>query len=123
MGQPIWAPMRPASAIMSRVKRPTRGSSRMRSQVAPVRADMGFIVMLPSSLYQISRCVLHQPGFLHLPASVHDAAYHPGGGDSRCYDPVRIYSVQGLVFTGPAEAVEEPPRDAVHSGYDYRLLA
>src|SRR5660398_269390 len=57
MGQPIWAPMRPASAIMSRVKRPTRGSSRMRSQVAPVRADMGFIVMLPSSLYQISRCM------------------------------------------------------------------
>jgi hypothetical protein len=33
----------------------TSGSSRMRSQGAPVRAEMGFMVMLPQSLNQMSR--------------------------------------------------------------------
>ncbi len=40
--------------MIASVKRSSSGSSRRRSQVAPVSADIGFIVMLPHSLYQTS---------------------------------------------------------------------
>ena len=48
------APISFASAIARRMKARTSGSSRMRSQVAPVNADTGFMVMLPQSLNQMS---------------------------------------------------------------------
>src|SRR5712692_3504882 len=47
-------PIAAASSIAAEQKARTSGSSRMRSPVAPVSADTGFIVRLPQSLYQIS---------------------------------------------------------------------
>ena len=55
MGMPKAAPMACASSITALQKSRTSGSSRMRSQVAPVRAEIGFMVMLPQSLNQTSR--------------------------------------------------------------------
>jgi hypothetical protein len=54
IGQPIRSPMAAASAMIASVKRSSSGSSSSRSQVAPVSADIGFIVMLPQSLYHMS---------------------------------------------------------------------
>jgi hypothetical protein len=55
MGQPIFAPIAAASVITPRQKALTRSSSRIRSDVAPVSTETGFMVMLPQSLYQMSR--------------------------------------------------------------------
>ena len=55
IGQPMRAPISAASAMQRSMKPRTSGSSRMRSVSAPVSAETGFIVMLPQSLYQMSR--------------------------------------------------------------------
>jgi len=49
------APIADASSMHADRNPRTKSSSRMRSAVAPVIADTGFIVMLPQSLYQTSR--------------------------------------------------------------------
>ena len=54
MVQPSFAPIACASSIAAEQKSRTWRSSSMRSPVAPVIADTGFIVMLPQSLYQTS---------------------------------------------------------------------
>jgi len=48
------APMAAASAMAREQKARNRASSSTRSMVAPVRAETGFMVMLPHSLYQMS---------------------------------------------------------------------
>ena len=52
--QPMRAPIAAASCIAAVQKASTSGSAMMRSTLAPVIADTGFIVMLPHSLYQMS---------------------------------------------------------------------
>ena len=54
MAQPISAPIAAASRIAAEQNARTSGSPSMRSIVAPVIADTGFIVRLPHSLYQMS---------------------------------------------------------------------
>ncbi len=48
------APISRASSMMALTKPRTRSSLRIRSVVAPVMALIGFTVMLPHSLYQMS---------------------------------------------------------------------
>ena len=55
MAQPIRAPIAEASRIAAEQNVRTSGSASIRSPVAPVSADTGFIVRLPHSLYQMSR--------------------------------------------------------------------
>ncbi len=55
IGQPIRAPTAAASAIARSMNACTSGSSRIRSVVAPVSAEIGLVVMLPHNLYQMSR--------------------------------------------------------------------
>ena len=52
------APISAASRIAALQNASTSGSAMMRSTLAPVSADTGFIVMLPHSLYQMSRRTL-----------------------------------------------------------------
>ena len=64
--QPMRAPIAAASRIAAEQKPRTSGSPSTRSAVAPVSALTGFIVMLPHSLYQMSRrtsaeCVASKP--------------------------------------------------------------
>src|SRR5258705_8645255 len=78
MGQPMRSPMAAASAMIASVKRSSSGSSRRRSQVAPVSADIGFMVMLPQSLYQTSAwmrllTVASKPAAVSRSASAHPA--------------------------------------------------
>ena len=54
IGMPMAAPMALASSITLDTKLRTRGSPKIRSVVAPVKALMGLTVMLPQSLYQTS---------------------------------------------------------------------
>ena len=54
ISMPILAPMDLASSMTPEMKSRTKGSSKMRSVVAPVIALMGLTVMLPHSLYQMS---------------------------------------------------------------------
>jgi hypothetical protein len=54
IGMPMCSPMALASSMMRETKSRTSGSSKITSVVAPVKALMGLMVMLPQSLYQTS---------------------------------------------------------------------
>ena len=57
IGMPMARPICCASSITALTKPRTSGSSRMRSAVAQVSAEIGFMVMLPQSLNQMSRWI------------------------------------------------------------------
>ena len=54
IGQPMAAPTAAASSMIAEANARASGSSRIRSQLAPVKAEIGFMVMLPHSLYHMS---------------------------------------------------------------------
>ena len=107
MGQSMRCPMRAASSMATEQKWRTSGSARMRSTVAPVRAETGFMVRLPQSLYQMSRRtwldrVTSMPAACSRPATCVRRTEEPPPGSPRMMPcPMRCHARPGSSTATP----------------------
>lgn len=100
----------------------------MRSIVAPVSADSGFMVMLPQSLYHISRWIESvgwtvKPDLSRIPPRVlRRWVRAPDGSPMMSVFAGRAFTSPGSgqdpPFEASAEALEKPPGYSVHRGED-----